>query len=132
MLNLDNNLRFVLFGKEKLREKINQVYDCADLNVDLRNQIAIASQCDAFLTIDSAFFHIGHNLFDKPAMVICGATNPKLIGNQNKEFYYLRNEDLDCLNCYWQKKCSIECMYNLKPEFIAKEFYKIISNFVKK
>ncbi len=126
LLEIEPTLRFLHLGLEELGVRHDSVIDCAATSMDLRKQIAMAANCDAFLTIDSVFFHIGHNLFDKPTMVIAGPTNPKLIGNPAAGFEYVRNESLDCLNCYWRKRCDIECMRELSPKIIAEAFMKII------
>ncbi len=126
LLKIDPAMRFLNLGLEGLGVRHDSVIDCAATNMDLRKQIAMAGHCDAFLTIDSAFFHIGHNLFGKPTMVIAGATNPKLIGNPAAGFDFVRNEGRDCLNCYWRRRCEIECMRQLSPQTIAGAFVKIL------
>ncbi len=120
------NLRFVHFGNESIG-KLNDsyVFDCAENSVDLRSQIAIAEQCSKFITIDSAFFHIGHNLFRKPTLAILGLTNPALIGYHEASFAYINHELMNCLNCYWQRQCKIECMNDLLPTVIAEAFMDI-------
>jgi GT2 family glycosyltransferase/ADP-heptose:LPS heptosyltransferase len=121
------DMKFVLLGTDELGSESDSVYDCGFHNVSLRDQIAMAGLCDAFLTIDSAFFHIGHNLFQKPTLLISGATNPNLAGNVEAGYHYVRNEKLDCLDCYWQRQCNVECMWELRPELIADSFNKMLS-----
>ena len=64
-------------------------------------------------------------LLKKPTYLVSGPTNPKLIGNYNKEFFVIQNETLTCLNCYWSKLCRIECMNELLPEKIIEKFLQI-------
>lgn len=128
LLKDNPEMRFVNFGKEPLKNKNASVYDCADTGISLGEQIALAGKCDAFITIDSAFFHVGHNLYKKPTLVIVGLTNPFLIGNAEAGFAFVRNERLDCLECYWQKECDIECMKELEPSHISEVFQELILN----
>jgi glycosyltransferase involved in cell wall biosynthesis/ubiquinone/menaquinone biosynthesis C-methylase UbiE len=122
----DPELSFVNLGTEPLEISDDYIFDAAKNEIDLRHQIALCEHCDAFLTIDSAFFHVGHNLFNKPTLVITGVTNPKLIGNPEAGFEYIRKESLDCLNCYWQKKCNIECMKQLMPEEVGERMLGLV------
>ncbi len=125
--------RFILFGKDPLDKENHLVYDCTSRQISLRNQIAISSHCNAFITIDSAFFHIGHNFCCKPTLLICGLTSPELLGNPATEcFTPIRNEALPCLSCYWRTKCTIECMDNLLPEVIVDAFKKMMNDSPKK
>lgn len=125
--------RFILFGKDPLAKENPLVYDCTSRQISLRNQIAISSHCNAFITIDSAFFHIGHNFCCKPTLLICGLTSPELLGNPATEcFTPIRNEALPCLSCYWRTKCNIECMNNLLPEVIVDAFKKMMNDSPKK
>jgi glycosyltransferase involved in cell wall biosynthesis len=122
LLNRNPNLRFVLLGTEK-QSGINTdyVYDSTN-QINIRNQIALAGCCNKYISIDSAFFHIGHNLFKKPTLAIMGLTNPQLIGNHSSGFANIRNENLNCLACYWGKDCRIECMNELQPKIITEAF----------
>jgi GT2 family glycosyltransferase/ubiquinone/menaquinone biosynthesis C-methylase UbiE/ADP-heptose:LPS heptosyltransferase len=126
MKEQDPELSFVNLGTEPLEISDDYIFDAAKNEIDLRHQIALCEHCDAFLTIDSAFFHVGHNLFNKPTLVITGVTNPKLIGNPEAGFEYIRKESLDCLNCYWQKKCNIECMKQLMPKEVGEKMLGMV------
>ena len=118
---------FLVLGLDSIAVKNENVLNCAEKNYTFRQQMALAANCDAFLTIDSAFFHAGHNVFHKPTMVIVGLTNPVLIGNPKAGFAYVRNEGLSCLNCYWQIRCNIECMKQLEPGYVADQFCKYLA-----
>ena len=127
----DKNARFIHLGNEYVPGlDPSLVYDAALYSPELRKQIALGSLCDGFITIDSAFFHLGHNFFNKPTLGIFGLTNPMLVGNHQAGFSYIRNESLGCLNCYWQVQCSIECMNMLEPARIAKAFFNIKNNMI--
>ena len=127
----NKNLRYIHLGNEFVPGLDSSlVYDAALYAPELRKQIALSSFCDSFITIDSAFFHIGHNYLKKPTLGIFGLTNPKLVGNHQAGFSYITNESLYCLNCYWQTPCRNECMNNLKPSEIATAFFKINNNMI--
>lgn len=131
LLNRNPNFRFLLLGKESPGLSIPELYDCAWKNIPFRLQMALAEHCDKFLTIDSAFYHAGHNYFKKPTMVLFGLTNPALSGNPSSGFAVARNQNLNCLNCYWRIPCNIECMNNFSPSVIADEFLDIENNIKK-
>ena len=120
--------RFILFGQEPLGATHPAVFDCASESIPFRRQMALAYCCHAFLTIDSAFFHIGHNLCKKPTLTIFGVTNPLLSGNPGAGFGVVQNRDLACLSCYWQTPCRIECMAQLAPDAVVEAFDKLLTD----
>ncbi len=119
------NHKFILFGLHENYAEGDDVLNCGSKGFSFRNQIALANYCDFFITIDSVFFHVAHNLLKKPTLLIAGLTNPALIGNHSVGFFVVRNENLNCLNCYWTQKCNIECMNQLPPESIVSAFAEI-------
>lgn len=120
---------FINLGLEPIGINHRSLFDCAQKGItDIRRQIAIASLCDCFLAVDSAFFHIGHNLFNKPTMVITGITNPLLIGNPAAGFSFVRNENSTYLDSYWQKPGVNDSMSGLPPEKVASEFTDLCLN----
>lgn len=114
--------QIVVFGQDSINCNDSHVYDCAAKGVTLRNQLALAFKCDAFITVDSAFLHVGQSLCHKPTLAIFGPTNPVLCGNQDAGFAVVRNKSIDCHSCYWQKECNTECMTGLKPETVVEAF----------
>jgi len=117
---------FLNLGLEPAGFEDPDLWDCPVRNItDIRSQIALASMCDSFLTVDSAFFHVGHNLFRKPTMVIAGITNPLLIGNPSQGFFSVRNEQSQFLDTYWQKPGINDTMTGLQPEIVAAEFIRL-------
>ncbi len=122
LLKIDDEFKLIAFGSEPLAKGEPEVYGCAEKEIQLRKQIALASKCDAFIVIDRAFLHIAHKLLGKPTLAILGPTNPALIGDGKVDFEYIRNEELDCLSCYWSRECKVECMTELSPKTIADRF----------
>lgn len=119
---------FLSFGTAPLPQHYPFVLDLAKEKFSLREQIALSSWCTHFITIDSGFFHVGHNLWKKPTLLICGLTNPLLSGNPDAGFAYVRNESLSCLECYWQIHCQNECMVHLPPEKVGEAFADMVHN----
>ncbi|MCX7735232.1 MAG: glycosyltransferase [Candidatus Kapabacteria bacterium] len=117
--------KYILFGLHENYGNGADTLNCGEKGYTFRQQVALANFCDSFITIDSVFFHVAHNLLKKPTLLIAGLTNPALIGNYTAGFSVIRNNSLDCLNCYWTKKCNIECMNQLSPEIIASAFSNI-------
>lgn len=126
--NIFPDARFVLFGQDGLGEANPFVLECSAHNIPLRHQIALAFRCDAFITVDSSFFHIAHNLCRKPTLALFGPTNPELCGDRSGGFTPLRKANLDCLSCYWSRQCEVECMKQLRPETVASAFSDMISS----
>lgn len=122
------NHKFILFGLHENYGDGDDILNCGLKGYSFRNQIALAYYCNSFITIDSVFFHVAHNLLRKPTLLIAGLTNPALSGNHSAGFSVVRNDSLDCLNCYWTKKCNIECMNQLAPEKIVFAFADIEKN----
>lgn len=122
------NHKFILFGLHENYDNGDDVLNCGSKNYSFRQQIALAKYCDSFITIDSVFFHVAHNLLRKPTLLISGLTNPSLIGNNQAGFSIVRNDSLQCLACYWTKKCKIECMTELAPEKVVSAFSEIDKN----
>jgi len=116
--------KIINLGQIELEILDNRIIDAAKLGLSLRKQIALSSFATDFITIDSAFFHIGHNLFNKNTYTIFGPTNPALSGNPKSTFYVIQNKKLDCLNCYWSKDNNIKCMNELTPKSIIEQIKK--------
>lgn len=115
---------FFGFGNEHFNVDNTYFYDCAERKIPFRHQIALACYCNAFITVDSIFFHVGYHLCHKPTLCIFGPTNPLLF--READFISIQNKELDCLSCYWQRACNIECMNDLNPEGIVSAFSRMI------
>ncbi|HYF03359.1 MAG TPA: methyltransferase domain-containing protein [Patescibacteria group bacterium] len=114
---------FILFGQETPGLKSDNFLDCATAKVPFRDQIAIAEHCDVFITIDSAFYHVAHNLFKKPTLLIVGPTNEALIGNPALGLTFpVRNMRNGCFPCYWQSDCRKDCLKNLSVRDVISAF----------
>ncbi len=110
----------VHFGTHPLcGDELPWLIDCGRLGLSFRQQMALALYCDAFLTIDSAFFHVGRLLCRKPTLLVAGVTNPLLFASYGPPFAVVRHEALPCLNCYWRIPCRRECMEHLEPIKVA-------------
>ncbi len=121
LLNEYPNCQILNLGQVELEINNNRIIDAAKLKLNLREQIALSSFATDFITIDSSFFHVGHNLFKKNTYTIFGPTNPNLCGNPENKFYVINNREIDCLNCYWSKDNKIKCMNELTPKSIIEQ-----------
>lgn len=110
---------FVWLGMQRAPIASAHVVDCAEENLSLREQIALVERCDLALTVDSAFFHVAHNLWQKPTILLAGPTSEYLIGDYTAApLYTLRG--MGCTACYWHpQRCKRVCMASLAPETIA-------------
>ncbi|MBL7999268.1 MAG: hypothetical protein JNL32_11595, partial [Candidatus Kapabacteria bacterium] len=115
------NAGIIHFGNYTYSDMPKGVLDCADRRTSLRTQIATAKECTAFISIDSAFFHIAHNLFGKPTLLLQSVTNEQLIGNlENTIVRVMRSGRTNCTPCYWS--CKQHCLSQIHPVEIAAEF----------
>jgi len=85
----------------------------------LREQIALTETCIAAIVIDSAFFHVAHNLYKKPTLLIAGPTSEYLIGDYTAApLVTLRSQA--CSPCYWNvQRCKRLCTHSLDPSNVA-------------
>lgn len=116
-------------GNEPLGINCHYLYDCAESGISFRRQMALVYCCNAFITIDSVFFHTGYHLCHKPTLCIFGPTNPLLFSGD--KFRPIQNNKLSCLSCYWQKECNIECMKDMSPAEVVSSFKDMMNNGLK-
>lgn len=124
------NVRIVNFGTNAIQKTVEGMFDLPRYGVGLREQIAIADECHAFITIDSAFYHVAHNLLRKPTLLIQSVTNEALIGNpQLGTVRPMRNKEKGCMPCYWDKNaCKGKCLIALHPQLVAQEFLAMMQD----
>ncbi len=129
------NICIVNFGKTSFRKQYNNVLDCPRYaNIGLREQIALVQRCHTFISIDSAFFHVAHNLFNKPTLAIQSVVNEFLTGDPDLgNVRTVRNTERGCRGCYWVPGvCKSECLPKLHPSMVAVEFTKMIEDIQQK
>lgn len=96
-----------------------RIVDCARSNYSLRQQIALVARATAAVTIDSAFYHVAHNMWQKPTLLLAGPTSEYLIGDYTAApLYTLRNST--CNTCYWHPhRCKRTCLASLPASMVA-------------
>ncbi len=106
-------------GSEPAPIHSKRIIDCARNGYTLRQQIALVERATSAIVIDSAFYHVAHNLFRKPTLLLAGPTNEYLIGDYTAApLYTLRHSQ--CSSCYWQaQQCKRVCLSLLSPQIIA-------------
>ncbi len=125
------DVAIVNVGKTGFRKSYDKLLDCARYsNIGLREQFALIQRCHVFIGIDSAFFHVAHNLFDKPTLAIQSVVNEFLTGDPDKgNVRTIRNEERGCKGCYWVPGvCKSECLPKLHPSHVAVAFAKMIED----
>ncbi len=128
-------VRIVNFGKTSFRKNYNNLLDCSRYaNISLRDQIALVQRCHVFISIDSAFFHVAHNLFRKPTLAIQSVVNEFLTGDPTLgNVRTVRNTERGCRGCYWVPGvCKSECLPKLHPSHVATEFARMIDDLQQK
>ncbi|MDW8075779.1 MAG: glycosyltransferase family 9 protein [Bacteroidota bacterium] len=113
-------------GTEPSPVRSERIIDCASTKLSLRQQIGLVQQCDLAITVDSAFFHIAHNLWHKPTVLLVGPTSEALIGNYAAApIYTLRGAN--CSACYWHpNRCKRICMALISEQSIVAAAMQII------
>jgi ADP-heptose:LPS heptosyltransferase len=88
---------------------------------------AIISRCTAIISNDSGPMHISASL-GIPTLGIFGPTNPRQQGPYGSNHRWVRNEELDCLECSLTA-CPIGniCMTQLKVERVMDAFSLLVS-----
>ncbi len=92
----------------------------------LKEMGAMLQRCSYLVTNDSGPMHIAASL-DVPTLGIFGPTNPHLQGPYGEHHGWVRNEQLDCLECNLTK-CPIGngCMTELSVDVVYTAFQQLI------
>ncbi len=93
----------------------------------LKEMGALLQRCSYFISNDAGPMHIAASL-DVPTLGIYGPTNPYLQGPYGEKNVWIRNEQLDCLECNLTK-CPIGnvCMTELSVEVVYSAFQQLIT-----
>ena len=93
----------------------------------LKEMGALLQRCSYFISNDAGPMHIAASL-DVPTLGIYGPTNPYLQGPYGEKHVWIRNEQLDCLECNLTK-CPIGnvCMTELSVEVVYSAFQQLIT-----
>ena len=109
--------------KEKFPENIAETRNIKDF-------VNIVSQSDMLVCVDSAPMHIGVGL-RKPVVALFGPTDEKkLLPMNNELFIAIKNDNLDCRPCLWDKRqtsCEKQDCLNISPDEV---FARIVDYFV--
>lgn len=104
-------------GTEPAPLRSDRVLDVS--GAPLRRQIALAQRCAAGVVVDSVFYHVLHNLWRKPTVLIAGPTSEYLIGDYTAA-PLTTIRAYGCSACYWHTKhCKRICMALINPTTIA-------------
>jgi len=95
-------------------------------NTTLKEMGALLQRCSYLISNDSGPMHIAASL-NVPTLGIFGPTNPHLQGPYGDQHLWVRNEQLDCLECNLTK-CPIGnvCMTDLSVQVVFDAFQQLI------
>jgi ADP-heptose:LPS heptosyltransferase len=97
-----------------------RIIDCARREYSLRQQIALVGRASAAVVIDSAFYHVAHNRWQKPTLLLAGPTSEYLIGNYASAPLFTLRSSM-CSACYWNaERCKRTCLASLDPRMVAR------------
>lgn len=128
----NGNYEFVLFwgpgeleDAETIQKNVKTRTYCIP-KTTLKEMGALLQRCSYVISNDSGPMHIAASL-NVPTLGIFGPTNPHLQGPYGEHHLWVRNEQLDCLECNLTK-CPIGniCMSDLSVEVVYDAFQKLI------
>jgi len=122
----------ILHGKEDFEdaEKIHSLIPEISLlapDTSLREMVALISQCKVVIANDSGPMHLSAAL-EIPTIGIFGPTNPYAHRPFCKKCFWVRNENLDCIQCNLTE-CpkKHECMLDLDPQIVIDKLELILA-----
>ena len=135
------NCRIILFGGKKREEvvlsqweeKYANVVSIAGRGLDLATELAIQSQLDVMVSMDSANMHLA-SLVGTPVVSIWGATHPYCgFGGWHQPEDNAIGLALDCRPCsvYGNKPCrrkDLFCLYGIRPQTIIDKVFSILNS----
>lgn len=127
-----NSKFLILYGKEDY-EDAKKIFELTeDISIigpetSIRDLVALVSNCRAVIANDSGPMHLSAAV-GVPTIGIFGPTNPYAHRPFCKNCYWVRNENLDCIQCNL-RECpkNHECMRDLDPQFVIEKL-KLILN----
>ena len=140
MLSKQEKNRIFLFGagayEKTWCEKWQSAYEHTESLVGkfkMSNELALMSQMDVMLTMDSANMHLA-GLVKTPTVSIWGATHPYAgFSGMPAEGSQQMGSDMDCRPCsiFGNKNCyrkDYACLWSIKPENIVETINAVISS----
>ena len=134
------NFRIILFGGKKREEvvltqweeKYDNAVSIAGKGLDLATELAIQSQLDVMVSMDSANMHLA-SLVGTPVVSVWGATHPYCgFGGWRQPDDNAIGLALDCRPCsvYGNKPCrrkDLFCLYGIRPQTIIDKIFSILN-----
>ncbi len=127
-----NSKFLILYGKDDYQDAIKihsltKEFSILAPETTIREMVALISFCKAVIANDSGPMHLSAAV-GIPTIGIFGPTNPKAHSPFGKKCFWVRNENLDCIQCNLNK-CpkNHECMLELDSQLIIEKL-KLIFN----
>ncbi len=128
------NFKFlILYGREDF-EDAKKIFELtSNLSVlapetSIREMVALISKCKAVIANDSGPMHLSAAI-GIPTIGIFGPTNPYAHSPFGKNCFWVRNENLECIQCNL-RECpkNHECMTELNPQLVIEKLKIIFSS----
>lgn len=121
------NFHFLILYGDEDYEDAKKIYDLIPDNsklapkTSIREMVALISKCKAVIANDSGPMHLSAAI-GIPTIGIFGPTNPYAHGPFCKNCYWVRNENLECIQCNL-RECpkNHECMKELNPQLVIEK-----------
>ncbi|NPV10826.1 MAG: lipopolysaccharide heptosyltransferase II [Ignavibacteria bacterium] len=123
----------ILYGNED-KQDAQKIYELTSnishlaKETSIREMVALISKCRAVIANDSGPMHLSAAI-GIPTIGIFGPTNPYAHGPFGKNCFWVRNENLECIQCNL-RECNRnhECMIDLNPELVIEKLDLIFKN----
>lgn len=130
------NLNFlILYGPDDLQDAKSIFSNTSNFSrlapeTTVREMVALISNCKATIANDSGPMHLSAAI-GIPTLGIFGPTNPFLQGPYSPKSTFVRNEELECINCNLLT-CpkNHECMLALPIEYVMKKWDELFTKYV--
>ncbi len=129
------NCQVVIVGGPKERAIAREIAAAArsnpanfvEENMSLHLLKSISKRCDFLITVDSGPRHFAV-AFDKPVVVLMGATDPRYTNCNLEKTAIVRADNIDCAPCQ-KKRCPIDhrCMTAITPDMVLSATATLLS-----
>lgn len=128
-----NSKFLILYGKEDFEDakrifELTEDFSLLGPETSIREMVSLISKCDAIIANDSGPMHLSAAV-GIPIIGIFGPTNPYAHRPFGKNCYWVRNENLDCIQCNL-RECpkNHECMTELEPQLVIEKLKLILND----
>jgi heptosyltransferase-2 len=119
-----------MIAREIASAALAKVANLVEEGMSLSLLKSVAKRCDLFITVDSGPRHFAV-AFDKPVVVLMGATNPHYTNCNLEKTIIVMAEGVDCAPCQ-KKRCPTDhrCMTRITPDMVLSAANDLLKKFL--